>query len=86
MNIPKVSLDVLQSTTVSIENGKDFWENALNKMQKENPLLYQLLIVSETNATKSIEFSDGYKRGATLIYILLSRQAEAEDMNETWGF
>ena len=85
MNIPKVSLDVLQSTTVSIEDSKEFWENAIDTMLAENPLLYQLLAVSETNHTKAPEFIDGYKRGASLIYILLSRQAEADNMNDAWG-
>ena len=85
MNMPKASLDVMQSTTVSIENNKDFWDNALDKMLKENPLLYQLLVVSNSSDNKSSEFRDGYKRGAILVYILLSRQAEADDMNEIWG-
>ena len=86
MKIPKVSLDILNSTTTSITDGKKhFWDNAIDTMKKENPLLYQLLVVSETNTTKGDEFQDGYKRGAALMYILLSRQAEADDMNEAWG-
>lgn len=85
MKIPKVSLDIINSTTISITDGKEFWNDAIDTMLEENPLLYQLLVVSETNTTKSQDFHDGYKRGAALIYILLSRQAEADDMNETWG-
>ena len=85
MEMPQISLEIIQSTTVSIEDGKRFWENALDTMVKENPLLYQLLVVSGNNAMKDEEFNDGYQRGAALTYILLSRQVEAENMNEQWG-
>ena len=85
MKIPKVSLDIMQSTTVSMTDNKDFWENAIDTMREENPLLHQLLIVSDSSDHKSSEFREGYTRAASLIYILLSRQAEADDMNEIWG-
>ena len=85
MEMPQISLEIIQSTTVSIEDGKRFWENALDTMLKENPLLYQLLVVSGNNAIKSEDFKDGYQKGASLIYVLLSRQIEAENMNEQWG-
>jgi len=85
MKIPKVSLEILSSTTASLTSNEEFWETAIQTMLKENPLLYQLLVVSESNVTKSKDFNDGYKRGAALIYILLSRQAEANEMNELWG-
>jgi hypothetical protein len=54
-------------------------------MLQENPLLYQLLVVSGNNTVKSEDFKDGYQKGAALTYILLSRQIEAENMNEQWG-
>ncbi len=82
--IPKVSLDVVESTTASITDGKDFWKKALDKMFKENPLLYQLLVVGEMSDNND-DFKNGYQKGALLIYLLLSRQIEAEDMNENWG-
>ena len=85
MEMPQISLEIIQSTTVSIEDGKRFWENALDTMLKENPLLYQLLVVGGKNTMKDEEFNNGYQRGAALIYILLSRQVEAENMNEQWG-
>ena len=85
MKIPKVSLDMINSTTMSITDGPDFWNDAIDTMFEENPLLYQLLVVGETNVTKTEDFHDGYKRGAALIYILLSRQAEADNMNDAWG-
>ena len=85
MKMPEVSLDIIHSTTVSIEDGKKFWENTLDTMLQENPLLYQLLVVSGNNAIKSEDFKDGYQKGASLIYVLLSRQIEAENMNEQWG-
>ena len=85
MKMPQVSLDIIHSTTVSIEDGKRFWDNTLDTMLNENPLLYQLLVVSGNNTMKDEEFNDGYQRGAALTYILLSRQVEAENMNEQWG-
>lgn len=85
MKIPKVSLDTMTSTTASLTNNEEFWETAIQRMLQENPLLYQLLVVSETAVTKTDEFTEGYKRGAALIYILLSNQAEANEMNELWG-
>ena len=85
MKMPQISLEIIQSTTVSIEDGKRFWENVLDTMLKENPLLYQLLVVGGNNTIKGEEFNDGYQRGAALTYILLSRQVEAENMNEQWG-
>ena len=51
----------------------------------DNPLIYQLLAVTERVENKSEDFLEGYKRGACLIYALLSRQAEANEMNEIWG-
>ena len=85
MKMPEVSLDIIHSTTVSIEDGKGFWENTLDTMLQENHLLYQLLVVSGNNTVKSEDFKDGYQKGAALTYILLSRQIEAENMNEQWG-
>ena len=84
MKIPKVSLDIIESTTASITDSEDFWKEALDKICKENPLLYQLLIVGE-KSDKNDDFKNGYHKGALLIYLLLSRQIEAEDMNESWG-
>ena len=57
----------------------------MSTMLEENPLLYQLLVVSQSTDMKTDEFNEGYIRGATLIYILLSHQVEAEDMNSKWG-
>jgi len=82
--IPKVSLDVVESTTASIIDNKDLWEKGLDKILQENPLLYQLLVVGEMTA-KSDDFKNGYQKGALLIYLLLSRQLEADNMNELWG-
>tara|TARA_R100001132_G_C3247620_1_gene75973 strand:+ start:338 stop:595 length:258 start_codon:yes stop_codon:yes gene_type:complete len=85
MNIPKVSLDTMNSTTISMTNNKEFWKTTMQRMLEENPLLYQLLAVSESNDISTEDYSEGYKRGALLMYILLSNQGEAEDMNELWG-
>ena len=85
MKIPKVSLATMSSTTASLTNNEEFWESAIQTMYKENPLLYQLLVVGESNDNSTEDFNEGYKRGAVLIYTLLSNQAEADDMNESWG-
>ena len=58
MKIPKVSLDIINSTTMSITDGQDFWNDAIDTMFEENPLLYQLLVVGETNVTKTEDFHD----------------------------
>ena len=85
MGMPKVSTEVIQSTSTSIAHGrKQFWKTAIEDMSRENPLVYQILTVSEASS-KSSDFKEGYKRGACLIYAVLSRQAEADDMNEIWG-
>ena len=83
MEIPKVSLDVVESTTASIGDSEDFWKKALDRISQENPILYQLLIIGE-RSVRSDDFKNGYQKGALLIYLLLSRQMEAEDMNELW--
>jgi len=85
MKMPKVSLETMNSTTISMTNNKEFWESAIATMFKENPLLYQLLVVGEKNEQSTEDFTQGYKRGCLLMYILLSNQAEADDMNESWG-
>ena len=85
MKIPKVSLDTMNSATMSMSGNKKFWESAIKTMLEENPLLYQLLAVSEANERSTEDFIGGYKRGALLVYVLLSNQAEADDMNESWG-
>ena len=84
MKIPKVSLDIISSTTASIDESDDFWKNALDRMFEENHLLYQLLAVSEVS-DKNDDFKNGYQKGALLFYLLITAQIEAEDMNDLWG-
>ena len=85
MGMPKVSTEVIQSTSASMAHGrKKFWEDVTDNMHIENPLIYQILTINEASS-RSAEFKEGYKRGACLIYAVLSRQAEADDMNEIWG-
>ena len=82
MSFPKVSIDIVSSTTTSMEHNKqEFWTEISKRMLKENPLIYQLLAVTERIDTKSEQFLEGYKRGACLIYALLSCQAEADEKN-----
>ena len=85
MKMPQISLEIINSTTVSIVEDRDFWNKATETLLHDNPLLYQLLSVSDYNAIKGPDFNQGYKKGSTLTYILLSRQVEAENMNEQWG-
>ena len=86
MSLPKVSIDIVSSTTTSMDHNKqEFWTEITKRMFNDNPLIYQLLAVTERVENKSEDFLEGYKRGACLIYALLSRQAEANEMNEIWG-
>ena len=86
MSFPKVSIDIVSSTTTSMEHNKqEFWTEISKRMLTENPLIYQLLAVTERIDTKSEQCLEGYKRGACLIYALVSCQAEADEMNEIWG-
>ena len=86
MSLPKVSIDIVSSTTTSMDHNKqEFWTEVTKRMFNDNPLIYQLLAVTERVENKSEDFLEGYKRGACLIYALLSRQAEANEMNEIWG-
>ena len=85
MKIPKISIDTITSTSASIIDNQQFWTDVANKISKENSLLHDLLIVTSKGEEKSHDFKDGYHKGACLIYILLSNQIEAEDMNELWG-
>ena len=86
MSLPKVSIDIVSSTTTSMDHNKqEFWTEVTKRMFNDNPLIYQLLAVTERVENKSEALVEGYKRGACLIYALLSRQAEANEMNEIWG-
>lgn len=85
MGMPKVSTEVIQSTSASMAHArKKFWEDVTDNMRIENPLIYQILTINEASSRQA-EFKEGYKRGACLIYAILSRQAEADEMNEIWG-
>ena len=85
MGVPEVSVDVVKSTSASMTHaGKKFWKEALHTMALDNPLLYQILTVNEASSREAT-FKEGYKRGAALMYILISRQIEANEMNEVWG-
>lgn len=85
MGMPKVSTEVIQSTSTSMAHArKKFWEDVTDNMRIENPLIYQILTINEASSRQA-EFKEGYKRGACLIYAILSRQAEADEMNEIWG-
>ena len=85
MGVPEVSVDVVKSTSASMTHaGKKFWKDALHTMALDNPLLYQILTVNEASSREAT-FKEGYKRGAALMYILISRQIEANEMNEVWG-
>ena len=84
MKIPKISLDTVESTSASILNHEDCWSDTAERIMKENPVLYELLVIT-SKGPDSDDFKNGYHKGACLIYLLLSNQIEAEDMNESWG-
>ena len=72
MSLPKVSIDIVSSTTTSMDHNKqEFWTEVTKRMFNDNPLIYQLLAVTERVENKSEDFLEGYKRGACLIYACL---------------
>ena len=85
MKMPQISLEIINSTTISIAEDREFWNKATETLLHDNPLLYQLLSVSDSNTIRGPDFNTGYQKGSTLTYVLLSRQVEAENMNEHWG-
>ena len=84
MKMPEVNLDLIAATSVSMQRNKKFWDEEAEKILLENPLLYRLLKFTDKNSTKSDDYKAGYKKGAALIYCLISRQIEVDNMNDDW--
>ena len=85
MKMPEVNLDLIAATSVSMQRNKKFWDEEAEKILLENPLIYRLLNFTDTHSTKSDDYKAGYKKGAALIYSLISRQIEVDNMNKDWG-
>ena len=85
MKMPEVNLDLIAATSVSMQRNKQFWNEEAEKILLENPLVYRLLNFTDKNTTKSEDYKAGYKKGAALIYSLISRQIEVDNMNKDWG-
>ena len=84
MKMPEVNLDLIAATSVSMQRNKKFWDEEAEKILLENPLIYRLLNFTDRNSTKSDDYKAGYKKGAALIYCLISRQIEVDNMNDDW--
>ena len=84
MNMPEVNLYLIAATSVSMQWNKKFWCEEAEKILLENPLIYRLLNFTDRNSTKSDDYKAGYKKGAALIYCLISRQIEVDNMNDDW--
>ena len=84
MEMPKVTLDLISSTSISMKRNKKFWDEESERILKENPILYRLLALTDKANSKSEDYKSGYKKGAALIYCLLSRQIEVDEMNSNW--
>ena len=84
MKMPEVNLDLIAATSVSMQRNKKFWDEEAEKILLEHPLLYRLLNFTVKNTTKSDDYKAGYKKGAALIYCLISRQIEVDNMNDDW--
>ena len=84
MKMPEVNLDLIAATSVSMQRNKKFWDEEAEKKVLENPLIYRLLNFTDRNSTKSDDYKAGYKKGAALIYCLISRQIEVDNMNDDW--
>lgn len=84
MQLPQVSLEILGSTTATLEDNPNHWQDTMDKLRGENPLLYELISVT-VNGEQDKYYIKGYVRGALLMYTLLSGQLEADEMNREWG-
>ena len=84
MKMPEVNLDLIAATSVSMQRNKKFWDEEAEKILLENPLIYSLLNYTDRNSSKSDDYKAGYKKGAALIYCLISRQIEVDNMNDDW--
>ena len=84
MKMPEVNLDLIAATSVSMQRNKQFWNEEAEKILLENPLIYRLLNFTDKNSKKSDDYKAGYKKGAALIYCLISRQIEVDNMNDDW--
>ena len=84
MKMHEVNLDLIAATSVSMQRNKKFWDEEAEKILLENPLIYRLLNFTDRNSTKSDDYKAGYKKGAALIYCLISRQIEVDNMNDDW--
>ena len=84
MKMPEGNLDLIAATSVSMQRNKKFWDEEAEKILLENPLIYRLLNFTDKNSTKSDDYKAGYKKGDALIYCLISRQIEVDNMNDDW--
>ena len=83
MQLPQVSLEILGATTATLEDNPNHWNETMDKLLVENPLLYELVLVT-ANGQQDEQYIKGYQRGALLIYTLLASQSEANEMNQEW--
>jgi len=79
--IPKVSQDTIDSTLASMLEDEDFMSKTIEDIKTSNPILFSLLDMV-SNSEKSMEYIKGYIVGTTQFYSLISRQTEANLLNE----
>ena len=87
MSIPKITNETLLSVTVSIEHDKNYFEQCVQRLQKDNRLIYELMQVIRRLGDSPLDkaIAEAYTRGACTIYKLIESQMEGDEMNRIWG-
>jgi len=75
MSLPKVSQETMNSLSHSLESHPDWAMKEFGHMLIENPNLASFLITFTAGDSKSLV-------ATVMAYVLLKRQAEAEDMEK----
>lgn len=81
--IPTISEDILASAFQSLKEQEDEDANVFMIIKEENPLILQLASFVINSDSLSEEFKDGYCKGISSLYTLISSQLESESMEES---
>jgi hypothetical protein len=87
MSIPKITPETLASVTTSMNHDEEYFENFLQRIKKDNRLVYELIrvVYGASSEGDYKNAGDSYMRGVCTVYKLIESQMEADEMNRTWG-
>jgi len=86
--IPKITPETVFSVTTSMEHDADeYFNKFVQKIRKENILVYELIrvVYSNTLSGEHEKTGDAYMRGVCTAYKLIESQMEGDEMNKVWG-